>query len=456
MPRSQGLFMPDNRNHFAAGLKLIEVRKSSKLSQATPVAGDSSQNWLNAKRDFGAMGDGVTDDSPALTDAIRAAGALRTPLVIPAGAYRINTQILIPSNVVIFGYGAVLLNYTSATSVDSFLGVPLVISSHESTATIERVSIFGLEIDGRRANQSIGKAGLRIQGDVRDVYIKECFFHDNTGDGWFTLREQGRDVAIPVNCVFEDVVCTNNARQGASITVGKHIIVRGGVYSNTSGEPPSAGIDIEPDAAVPLCEDIVLDGIQLIGNAGAGLLCDYVGPDTSPVKDVHVINCTIANNGLSGVTLRGGKGITIQNCSIIENGGAGIELDMYPDSPLKDLHMSDSRIRSNTLGGIFSAPFEETATGTTWKFSNLSVIDNGTGNPGQYHGIQIDGTIDDVLVVGCTVQNRDTENQAFGLVTSESVSKLRIDLNNFSGNVDGGTVLFDDESTRRYGSSNIE
>jgi len=55
-------------------------------------------NWLNAKRDFGAKGDGVSDDTDALQ---RALGAIRPPnsksvvLFIPSGVYRITRTLMV-------------------------------------------------------------------------------------------------------------------------------------------------------------------------------------------------------------------------------------------------------------------------------------------------------------------------------------------------------------------------
>jgi hypothetical protein len=417
---------------------------------ASPAAGSA---WFDAVRDFGAVGDNVADDFVPLDTAIQAAGARNTPLVIPPGRYRITQQIRIPGNVTIFGYGAAILNYTMTEGLH---GVPLVIGSRDPGGSIQKIKIFGLEIDGRRSFQTPGKSGMRIEGEVHDLLIKDCYFHDNTSDGWYTLRVQGIDSAVPANCVFEDVVCTNNGRQGASITVGKHILVRGGVYSNTSGAPPSAGIDVEPDVAGTPCEDIVIDGVSFTGNAGAGFLCDNAFEGLSSVRNIHVRNCHIADNGLSGVTIRGGQAVTISQCQILRSGNSGFELDMYPDNPLVDLHVSGCRVYESGNAGIFCVPVDTERFGQGWKFTDLSIINNGAAEPGRFHGIHLEANLDDILITGCTVQNRGTANQAYGLFTGEYVSRLRVDLNNFSGNESGPSALGDDESTRRYGENNIE
>ncbi len=66
-----------------------------------------STRVVNVK-DFGAHGDGVADDSAAIARALTAVAKSRVgiPLYLPAGIYRIKTQIAIPSNTTMFGDGS--------------------------------------------------------------------------------------------------------------------------------------------------------------------------------------------------------------------------------------------------------------------------------------------------------------------------------------------------------------
>lgn len=412
--------------------------------------------WLDSQRDFGTFGDGLVDDTVALQNAIQASGAQRRPLIIPAGSYKITTQILVPSNAVIFGYGAVLLNFVDVIPEESYLGVALVVSSERADSPVTEVKIYGIEIDGRRSSQTVGKAGFKVQGNVRNLLVKDCHFHDNSTDGWLMIRSSLGDDLIPEHCVFEDVVCLNNSRQGASISVGRHIVVRGGDYSQTGGELPSAGIDIEPDVPGTACENIIIQGVRFADNAGNGLLFDYVGDGTSPIRNVRVSDCEMSNNGFSGVTIRAAEGVSLRNCLIEGNLDSGIELNTYEGSPLLDIQVQDGRISGNGAGGIFGVLDNDVISGKSWKFTNIAIYDNGFTDPDQFHGMQFQGSIDDVQVVGCTVQNRTTTYQSYGLVTGEGVTRLRADLNNFSENATGAVVLIDDETTRRYGPSNNE
>jgi hypothetical protein len=64
--------------------------------------------WIDV-RAYGAVADGITDDSPALVKALTAAytgRGGRTPVYLPAGIYRIDSPLRLPSNVTLFGDGS--------------------------------------------------------------------------------------------------------------------------------------------------------------------------------------------------------------------------------------------------------------------------------------------------------------------------------------------------------------
>lgn len=80
----------------------------------TPVA-QSLQSWLDqwaSVKDFGAVGDGVTDDTAAINRALfqlfcrEVNPQIRRSLFFPAGVYRVNETIIIPPFATLYGEGA--------------------------------------------------------------------------------------------------------------------------------------------------------------------------------------------------------------------------------------------------------------------------------------------------------------------------------------------------------------
>jgi hypothetical protein len=66
-----------------------------------PLASKLSANEVVDARDFGAVGDGISDDGPALQAAIDAAQYGRKPLVVPAGLYAISSTLIVRASDVV-------------------------------------------------------------------------------------------------------------------------------------------------------------------------------------------------------------------------------------------------------------------------------------------------------------------------------------------------------------------
>jgi len=83
-----------------------------------------------------------------------------------------------------------------------------------------------------------------------------------------------------------------NSRQGLSITSVKGLRVINPRFTNTSGNSPAAGIDIEPDANEEFLQDIVIENPYTAGNDGDGIvvvLTNVVGATDINV-DIKITN----------------------------------------------------------------------------------------------------------------------------------------------------------------------
>ena len=135
---------------------------------------------------------------------------------------------------------------------------------------------------------------LRIHNAV-NVLIDGLRIEESGGDG---IGVTGEDITIR-NCV-----CDRNHRQGMSIFSVKNLLVENCVFSNTSGTPPQAGVDIEPDSAKERLENIVFRNCAAYGNAGNGfeMYLVQLKKSSGPVSITYE-NCRTWGNARNDTTL---------------------------------------------------------------------------------------------------------------------------------------------------------
>ena len=104
--------------------------------------------------------------------------------------------------------------------------------------------------------------------------------------------------AIPsTNIHIKDCRIDNNYRQGISVTSGQNILIEHCEITNTSGTPPSAGIDLEPDNAYDTMSNVEIKNCRITGNEGGGIILSFwqLNETTNPVS-VVVSDCYIGSN----------------------------------------------------------------------------------------------------------------------------------------------------------------
>jgi len=160
-----------NTSNPALGDALVGFRQSNSSGNLTGSVGRTVHQKLQESvsvLDFGATGDGLTDDTAAINAAITAINALGGGTVLfPEGTYLVgdvggNTAISLLSNVTLNGSG---INATIIKLKNN--GNAHVISA----SSVSNVAITNLTVDGNRANQSLGVHCIR-GGDVDGYFIE--------------------------------------------------------------------------------------------------------------------------------------------------------------------------------------------------------------------------------------------------------------------------------------------
>ena len=138
----------------------------------------------------------------------------------------------------------------------------------------------------------------------------------NIGDGATNV--------IAVNTVFD-----SNRRQGVSVKKVSGLHFKNSIFSNTAGQNPQAGVDIEGNSPGDSSGDITFQQSKFLNNAGAGLMIDQHG---SNLNGLLVEECEFT--GTRGIEVKGRKDgvaavftqIMIRNSTIKGNsilGGSG-------------------------------------------------------------------------------------------------------------------------------------
>ena len=103
------------------------------------------------------------------------------------------------------------------------------------------------------------------------------------------------------NVHIKDVVCIDNYRQGISVISAENLLIENIIMKETSGTPPMAGIDFEPNQPTEILSNITLRNCISQNNSGAGFAfyLENLNINSQPIS-IRLENCKAIGN-LTGV-----------------------------------------------------------------------------------------------------------------------------------------------------------
>ncbi|WP_191906482.1 right-handed parallel beta-helix repeat-containing protein [Hymenobacter baengnokdamensis] len=309
------------------------------------------------KKDFGAVGDGRTNDQPAFAKAAdffnkratTAGGTARAMLTIPKGIYVVGQQtpqgetpdvlrLMNCRNLAIEGEDSATteIRYASGLRYGAF--DPTTRQPYEAPTAMftdgkyaaglgtcivlqgcEDIQVSNLTINGNSPHLLIGghwgDTGIQLAADgvfisdSRKITLRNLSLHHMGRDGVQVLNHLAKSLNDPQreNIVFENSTCLYNGRQGLSLTgVNGFRAVKcrfnhtGRVLMPATGKPlfsnPGAGLDLEPQDG--FVTNVSLENCQFVDNAGQGIVSDR--PSLS--QPASTKNIAVAGSLIWGVT----------------------------------------------------------------------------------------------------------------------------------------------------------
>lgn len=286
--------------------------------------GGGSMTVIDVK-DYGALGDGVTDDSTAIQSAIADMPQSNAILLFPAGVYLhgdgvvgasgtgnsypedpanadrplqssdvnlgrdIRFSINGKNNIIISGYGATILSHPDNGEVRN--------NAMFDIEDCTNVLIEGITLNGQKnarqpsLNDYDNGQGWNSRSNItvgggRNIKIKDVTSLGSMMDGIAIGGMSG----VPVqNVTIENCICDNAYRNGITLSTTKDVEVKNCELLNTGqtyGTAPMIGLDIEADWGGTYNDDVVVSDSLFKGNVISGLAFS-VGS-----RGCHVERCT--------------------------------------------------------------------------------------------------------------------------------------------------------------------
>jgi hypothetical protein len=249
-----------------AALGTVATARAARAGPATAGVPPTSAGTSGARRPadvraFGAVGDGIVDDTAAIQAAIDAASSVR----VPSGTYRVG-RLRLRSDLVLSGDGAssVLQGRAGTTLLHAL--------SPAGGRHVENVELRGLRLEGAVTTHGFSEhVHLLSANGVRNLLVDGVQFVGFQGDGLYLgahldNSRSNLDVRV-VNCLFDGVNKDN--RNCISVIDGDTVTIRNCVFRRSTRSDMPGFIDVEPNDASNVVRRIQVSGNHFEDTDGA-------------------------------------------------------------------------------------------------------------------------------------------------------------------------------------------
>jgi len=377
-------------------------------------------------KDFGATGDGSTNDTTAINNALSAVSSTGQAVYFPAGTYIYNGGGSLGNGVVIYGDGK------NATKIVSALSSPTsgyLINASGYGSGIEKIAFFDgtTQTGGSYVILSGPESYISefdIYGDINGILmtgnvsrIRHGRFH-NGASGAIRIRAEGGDNSQ----LIDDVLM---GAQVPTIT--------------------AAGIRVRNSSALIISNTSVI-------TQGIGLLVDPYsnstgGTDSGSVFSLYVLNCFFDNSGNYGISIAPTGTGSVVRCRFADTWASSASTGVYivngGSGTVQGLHFDSCHCLLNSGSGL-------TTGGTV-----SDIVINGGEFCQNLFGIYFNNGATHFRVENATIGAGAglSGNSGIGVVASSSCDYFTITNNDLTGNT-GGTISIP-ATNNRYVNNNL-
>jgi hypothetical protein len=279
-PNGRGFDNTTAASHTAgAAIKMADTALRFNQPIAEVIALENTVKNIHSVTAYAAVGDGTTDDTTAIQNAITAAPA-GSVIVFPFSTsyYKITAAITVGKALTFLSYGAEIRQATSNTGGFS--------------VTASDVHFRGLKITGPQfAASQANERGIKILGTsaaspITDITIKDCEINTWGQDGVYA--KWANDVDISGNRIYD---CWYSGLQALSCLRGT---VSGNRIRNITGTPNAYGVALTRENSSSLSTDPRCADFTVAANTVDGVAI-WEGLDTHGGQRITFVGNTVRN-----------------------------------------------------------------------------------------------------------------------------------------------------------------
>lgn len=239
------------------------------------------RDMLNV-RDFGAKGDGTTDDTAAIQAALDAASTRGISAVLfPTGTYKVSATTA-DNN-----FFAALTVHSGQRLLFDAATLQLTANGYDFYAVLNIHNVNNVTVEGgltiigdresHTATTGESGHGIRIVNS-HNVHVSDVDIRYTWGDG-VCVGGNGTMDEISQNVTLERIRTYKCSRNGLSIIEADGVVVRDCDFTCTDRTNPQYGIDIEPNLGT--ATNILIENVRMLNN-GVGSFTLYIKKATMP------------------------------------------------------------------------------------------------------------------------------------------------------------------------------